>query len=220
MRITTQMLNESARKAGLPINNMSLLNAINNDSSENTLLNALNKSSSTVDTVKKNNYEKLEQTADQLLQKAAFFTTEGDDSVFAKARKSESNQEIYNGAEELVDNYNNTVKALKTDSNPLNDYYRQMLQEAAAENEETLSSIGITFNTDGTAVLDKEKLKAADTDSLEKALGTGGTFSGKVAFLASRISNNAKANAESISSQYSSTGDIYTALTSKYDFWG
>ena len=31
MRITTQMLNESARKASLPINNTSLLNYIKND---------------------------------------------------------------------------------------------------------------------------------------------------------------------------------------------
>jgi len=37
-------------------------------------------------------------------------------------------------------------------------------------------------------VLNKDKLKTADTDSLEKALGTAGTFSGKVAFLAERIS--------------------------------
>ena len=43
MRITTQMLNESARKAGLPINNTSLLNFIKNDGTGNTLLDALNK---------------------------------------------------------------------------------------------------------------------------------------------------------------------------------
>lgn len=43
MRITNQMLNESAKKAGLPINSTSLLNYINNDSSKNTLLSALSK---------------------------------------------------------------------------------------------------------------------------------------------------------------------------------
>ena len=46
MRITTQMLNESARKAGLPINSNSLLNYVNGNS-DNTLLNALNKSRTT-----------------------------------------------------------------------------------------------------------------------------------------------------------------------------
>lgn len=44
MRITTQMMNESARKAGLPIGGTSLLNYINKDEkSSNSLLEALNK---------------------------------------------------------------------------------------------------------------------------------------------------------------------------------
>lgn len=43
MRITTQMLNESAKKSGLPINNTSLLNYINGDETNNSLLEALNK---------------------------------------------------------------------------------------------------------------------------------------------------------------------------------
>ena len=221
MRITNQMLNESAKKAGLPINYTSLLNYINNDSSENTLLSALSKNkSSAADTGKKSNYEKLEKSAEQLLQKAENFTTEGEESIFSKARESGSNQEIYDGVEALVETYNNTIKALKTASTPLNDYYRQMMQEAADENSEALESIGITIAKDGTAVLDMDKLKTADTDTLEKVLGTSGTFSKKVAFLATRISDNAEANAKSLTSQYNSKGDIYSALSNKYDVWG
>lgn len=219
MRITTQMLNESARRAGLPINNTSLLNYINGNSSENTLLSALNKSS-TVDSTKKSNYEKLEKAADQLLQDVNFFTAEGEKSVFAKARESENNEEIYDGAEALVESYNNTLNYLKADSSSLNIYYRQMLQEAVTGNKEALSSIGITISKDGTLEIDKDKLEAADTDSLEKVLGKSGTFSGKVAILAARIADNAEANAGSLSSQYSSTGSLYSALGSKYDFWG
>lgn len=218
MRITNQMLNESAKKAGLPINYTSLLNYINNDSSENTLLSALSKNkSSAAGTGKKSNYEKLEKSAEQLLQKAENFTTEGEESIFSKARESGSNQEIYDGVEALVETYNNTIKALKTASTPLNDYYRQMMQEAADENSEALESIGITIAKDGTAVLEMDKLKTADTDTLEKVLGT---FSKKVAFLATRISDNAEANAKSLTSQYNSKGDIYSALSNKYDVWG
>lgn len=219
MRITTQMLNESARRAGLPINNTSLLNYINGNSSENTLLSALNKSS-TVDSAKKSNYEKLEKAADELSQNVNFFTAEGEKSVFAKARESENNEEIYDGVEALVESYNNTINYLKTDSSSLNIYYRQMLQEAAIGNKEALSSVGITISKDGTLEIDKDKLEAADTDSLENVLGKSGTFSGKVEILAARIADNAEANAESLSSQYSSTGSLYSALGSKYDFWG
>lgn len=220
MRITTQMLNETARKTGMPVNNVSLLNYINKDSSENTLLSALNNNSSTVDTTKKSSYEKLEKAADQLSQQAEIFTMEGEETIFTKAQESESNQEIYDGAEALVENYNNTIKALKTASTSLNDFYRQMLQEVAAGNSEALSNIGITISKDGTMVLDKEKLQAADMDSLENALGATGAFSGKVAFLAERISDNAQTNLTSLTSQYSSTGSFYSALTNKYDFWG
>lgn len=221
MRITTQMLNESARKAGLPINNMSLLDYIKNDSSENNLLSILNKSNNNAAAAtKKSSYEKLEKAADQLLQKAEIFTEEGEASVFAKARESGNNQEICDGVEALVKNYNNTLKALKTASNPLNNYYRQMLQEAAAENSEAFDKIGITITKDGAAVLDKDKLKAADTDSMETVFGTAGTFSAKMVFLATRISDNAEANTKSLTSQYSSQGNIYSALTNKYNFWG
>lgn len=221
MRITTRMLNESARKAGLPINHTSLLNYINNDSSDNTLLSALNKKGRTMaDTESKNRFEKLEKAADQLLQRAEVFTKEGENSVFAKAKESGSNQELYDAAETLVKQYNDTTAALNSASGTLNNYYRQMLKEAASENSEALKDIGITIAKDGTLVLDRDKLKAADTDTLEKVLGTPSTFSAKTAFLAARISQNAQANAESVTSQYSSAGMLYSASASKYDFWG
>lgn len=67
MRITTQMLNESARKAGLPVNNTSLLNYINNKGQGNSLLDALNeKKEIAKNAVQKSNYENLEQQADGL----------------------------------------------------------------------------------------------------------------------------------------------------------
>ena len=60
MRVTTKMLNDSAQRAGLPINGNSLLNYVNGNgkSSEKTLLNALdkNKGKSTF-AIQKSNYE-------------------------------------------------------------------------------------------------------------------------------------------------------------------
>ena len=41
MRVTTQMLNESARKAGLPLHDTSLLNYINKENGGNGLLDAI-----------------------------------------------------------------------------------------------------------------------------------------------------------------------------------
>lgn len=221
MRITTQMLSASAKKAGITLHRTSLLDYVNNDRSENTLLKALDKTGA-IDTVRKGNYEKLEKEADTLLKKTELLTAEGEASVFAKAREGGNNQEIYDSIKAMVESYNSTLKALSmvSDTYKLNDYYSKMLKEAAAENSEALSDMGITISKDGTAVIDKDKLKAADIDSLEKVFGASGSFSEKVSFLASRISDNAKANADSLSSLYSLTGNIYSALGSKYDFWG
>ena len=218
MRITTQMLNESARKAGLPINGTSLLNYING-SSNNTLLNALNKSSAT-DAATKTKYEKLEKAADQLSKAASVFMATGEDSLFSKARESGDNSDVYNAVEDFVGKYNSTLSALKNTSSTLNDYYSQMLKSAASDNKEALESIGITIAKDSSLSVDKDKLKEADIDTLEKVLGNTKGFTQKAAYVADRVSDNAHTNQSSLSSQYSSTGSIYSALASKYDLFG
>ena len=218
MRITTQMLNESARKAGLPINGTSLLNYINGNSN-NTLLNALNKSSAT-DAATKTKYEKLEKAADQLSEAASVFMATGEDSLFSKARESGDNQDVYNAVEDFVGKYNSTLSALKNTSSTLNDYYSQMLKSAASDNKEALESIGITIAKDGSLSVDKDKLKEADIDTLEKVLGNTKGFTQKAAYVADRVSDNAHTNQSSLSSQYSSTGSLYSALASKYNLYG
>lgn len=224
MRITTQMLNESARKAGLPINNTSLLNYINNDGSSNSLLEALNKnnkSTAAVDTVSKKNYEKLEKEADKLMDSTATLLQEGENSLWAQAKESGGNQKIYDGIESLFENYNSTMKALKNASSTMNDFYRQMLAEVPEESKESLASMGITFAKDGTASVDMDKVKETDLETLENLFGSKSEFMSRMNFISTRISDNAGANVESLSSAYSSNGSLYTgSISSKYDFWG
>lgn len=226
MRITTQMINEGARKAGLPIHGNSLLDYIKTDSSANTLLGALSnnnnnpKVNNSVNSVKKSTYEKLEKAAEKLQEKAEIFTEEGENSIFTKAKESEDNQPIYDAAKSLVEQYNNTVKYLESSSSPLNDYYKQMFEEVISENKESLASIGISLSSKDTLSIDETKMKSASVDDLEKALGKASTFSDKIAFIASRVSANAETNMASLSSTYGSTGDIYSALNNKFDLWG
>lgn len=220
MRITTQMLNETARKTGVPINSTSLLNHINGGS-DGSLLNVLNKGKgSAADTRQKNDYEKLEREADGLKRKAGSLAAKGDDSLYAKARESGDTAELCKEVQELVDSYNNTLKILQSSSGALNDYYAQMLREAAEGNSKSLADIGVTISKDGKAVLDGDKLKAADVDALEKALGASNDFTSKLSFLAGRISDNAQAGTESLSSQYGPGGSLLSAAGGKYSFWG
>lgn len=222
MRITNQMINKIAVESGLPVHQTSLLDYINNDNTANTsLLDALNNNKSNVSNATAiENYGKLEKTADQLLQNIEVFTKEGEESVFEKAKESGDYQTIYDGIETVFNSYNDTLAALKTASTPLNDYYRQMLQAAALENNEAFANIGISISKDGTATVDTDKLKAADISNVEEIFGASGTFLAKVEILSERISANAKANTESLTSGYNSSGYAYSSLTSKYNFWG
>lgn len=221
MRITTQMLNETARKTGIPINNTSLLNHIYNNGSGSNLLSSLNKSgSSAADTKQKSNYEKLEKKADQLQKSARSLAAKGEDSLYAKAKESGSTEEICKEVEALVESYNSTMEILRSSDGALNEYYRQMLQEAVEGNSKSLADVGITISKNGKMTVDADKLKAADVDTLEKVLGSSGDFSAKVSFLAGRISDNAQAGSRSLSSQYGATGNLYSSSDSKYSFWG
>lgn len=225
MRITTQMVNESARKAGLPVNNTSLLNYINSDENNSSLLQALNKNKNTstaaVDTVSKKNYETLGKEAEKLTDVTAVFLQENDDNLFMQAKESGDNQKIYDSIESLFENYNSTLKALKNTSGTLNDFYRQMLAETPEEAKDSLESIGITFAKDGTASVDMDKVKEADLETLENLFGSKSDFVSKMNYISTRVSNNAQANVESLSSAYSSNGSLYSgSSSSKYDFWG
>lgn len=219
MRITTQMLNESARKAGLPINHTSLLNYIKSDGKQNTLLDALNKSNET--SVKKGSYEKIDKEADKLMQVANNLLQDGENSLFEQAKTSSDYQGVYDGIEKLFERYNGTLKALKATTNTMNSFYREMMLEASTETKESLSSVGVAFTKDGTAKVDMEKIKTADFETLEGLFGTESNFVNKIGFLAEKVSNNAEANIRSLNSTYNTNGSIYAAMeNSKYDFWG
>lgn len=220
MRITDQMLNESARKAGLPINQRSLLDYVNDDTS-GSLADALSRENNTVTRMRtQENYEKLEATADRLILETGLFLETGEDSIFDRAEESGSHQEIYDGVKGFVNEYNETVKALESTTGVLSDYYRDRLKEAASGNREELNGIGITICKDGTLSIDQEKLMSADPEQVKKVFGTSDTFLSRTAILAAQISDHAQANVQSLSNQYDSKGNTYSALLNKYNFWG
>ena len=222
MRITTQMMHASAKKAGISLGGASLLNYIdsgNNQNAQGTLLNALNaKQNVAVNKTQAANHKKLEETADSLLETLETVMEEGEEGIFHSSNTEKS--AITDTVKKLVKEYNDTVKVLKNTSNPLNDFYGEMLKEAVEESEEGLSNVGITQNERGMLVLDEERLKGADIETIKKALDGNGLFSSKTAYIVSRISDNAKTNIESYSCQYGADGYSYVANRNKYNFWG
>ncbi len=214
MRITTQMLNTSMRKAGLPLNNMSLLDGMKSSGMQNNPLSSLNQGNAVSQTQKKN-YEALRKSAEEMQEASDKLR---DKELYEEARESGSTENVSEYVESLLEHYNKTIKSLKSNMSPLNQFYRQNLLEAAQKGKEELESIGITQRNDGSLSLDKDKLKAADIDTLEKVLG--GSFTEKTSFLADRIADNAKANVNSASNQYNASGSNYFEEANKYNFWG
>lgn len=213
MRITTQVLNASMRKAGLPINTVSLLDCMKSSGVQNdNPLSALNKGN-TVSTDRKK-YEALRKSAENLQQSADELQSE---ELYKEARESGDTQAVSDYAERLLEHYNQTLKSLNGTTSPLNQFYRQSLKEAAQKEKDQLMSIGITQEKDGTLSLDKDKLKETDADTLEQVLG--GSFTEKISFLADKVADNAKANAASASSQYNASGYNYFTESSRYNFW-
>lgn len=221
MRVTTQMMENSAKRAGIPMARVSLLDYMNGSSSSNTLLDSIRKSSSKNNTVEKTSYEKLEKEAEELKNRAEKFVKDGEDNLFTKAKESGTTEEIEKAVKDLVESYNNTVTAAAKAGGVLNEYYLQNIKELADSNNEALSAVGITLDKSGKLQVDAAKLKSAGVENLEKAFGSENPFASKLAFLASRISENAEAGAKSVASNYGSNGNLNTNYAgSKYDIWG
>ncbi len=222
MRITSQMLNASAQKAGVQINH-TLLDYVKAGKKGNTLQQVLSANkTSTKNATQKKNYEKLDEAADSLAEQAAALMSEQEDSLFGKlaAEDTEENRNaLYDTVEKLVDSYNGTRKSLLTAQGTLNNYYAKLLKEAAEDDAESLAAIGITLEG-GKMSLDAEKLKSADLDTVKKLLGADSTFMQKTTMLAEHASDNAEAGLDSLSNQYSANGVNYSARNSRYDSRG
>lgn len=220
MRVTTQMLNQTAKRTGIPINQNNLLSYINNDSSSNgsTLLDALNKNNK-VSSAMISNYKKVEKSAESLKEQAEKLAETGEKSFLEKIKESGNTEEAYKAVESYVDRYNSTLSDVKKSTGTLDQYYSQMLQEAASDNREQLEKIGITIGKEGTLSIDKEKLNAAAVEDIQSAFGGSGQLAAKTAYIADRISNYAQAGMQSASSQYDGTGNMYSQLASRFDFW-
>lgn len=222
MRITTKMLNDSARKAGLPIGNTSLLNYINkgNNTTENAMLQAWNKKSG-IHGVQKKSCEDLEKSAAALEKSASMFSTENADKIFAQAKKDGKVDGVKQQAKDLISNYNETLKKLGKTGLTLDSYYKQMLQSAAKESKDALTSIGIVIEKDGSLRMDESKFDAADIDALQEAFGKLSPFSAKVSLVANHVAENAKSNLDSIANQYSASGKNYPIYANnQFNFWG
>lgn len=216
MRITTQMLNRSAEKAGLPTNRNSLLNYINGNNSNVSLANALSKSNKKADATKKADYEKLEKSADQTVSASDKLLTSGSENVTASDLQS------------FVDKYNDMLKSLGKSSDTLNLFYAQTAKDTVKEYKQELAELGITVAKDGTLTFDKAKFEkfraeqAAGNTAVENAAtGTEATTQENVAdetgatTQESTSAGDAAGTAAATDTEGSKTAETASALAAK-----
>lgn len=217
MRVTNYMLDESSRKAGMTLNNQLLSGSMDEESTDDSVLSVLKDRKTGRALSDRPDYEKLQKAAESLQEAAGNFTKEKD-SVFDKAKESGESGELLRQAETLVKNYNAVLKELDASKEERNAYYKKMLQEVTRMSEKSLGQIGISQAADGSLQIDRERLKAADVETLEKVLGPSGQFSTRLAFVADSVSEQAQANAESLSSRYDASGNLWSPSAGRYDF--
>ena len=213
------MLQNSAQKAGIQLNQTSLLDIINNKDSDSSLLSGINNNSAS-SILQKNNYKVLEESAGQLNEYASNFSKTDDNSLFAKAEKSGSNKEVVQNVKNLVKAYNATTGKLETSDSTLDKYYLQQMNLLVTDNTDALKKVGIVQSKDGTMSVDTSILESSSVSDLKAAFGSSNVFSSRLSYVGSKVEQNATANLESLSSQYTSSGiNSYLNSTNKYDFW-
>lgn len=218
MRITTQMLADTSRQNGMPLQRTTLLDVLNQQSSEQTSIGDKNNATQML---KRNTYSKMEDMAQGLNEYANKLAAKDKDSIFAKAQESGDTDEILSDVKELVDKYNATLIQLRTTGSALDNFYQLQLKQIPEENKDLLKSIGITQTKSGSLSIDEKALKNADIDMLQKAVGSESEFASKVISVSKNIEENAAANIASVSNQYTANGSSYTNSfeANKYNFF-
>jgi len=162
----------------------------------------------------------MEKTAQSLKEQSEKLAETGEKSFWEKMKESGSTEEACKEVQSYVERYNATLSSLKNSTDVLDQYYCQMLQDAAEQNSEQLEKIGITIGKKGTLSIDKEKLSAASIEDIQNAFTGSGELASRTAFLSERVKDHAQAGIESASSQYDVKGNLYTQFASQFDFWG
>lgn len=127
-----------------------------------------------------------------------------------------------------------------SDNSSLNRVYRQLMENAATENSNSLASVGISVNKDKTLSIDEVKFKDTSIEDIEAALGSGSRFISRVESMAENVSKNAFSMATNLNNAYNSyvpyvaysnpyaslgygNSNFLSALlarTNRFNFWG
>ena len=216
MRITAQMMAAVEQKAGITSSRKSILDYMNENSS--SLLDALKPDKETkTDSTNVKKYEQQKEAADRLMDELDKLTSGADDSIFARAAESGSTKALCSEKKALVEACNSLLTASKSGAGALEKLYVAALKEAAADNEEELSKLGISINSDGSLSVSEDKLSKVSYDTFKSIIGGDSDFMVQLALITTKIGSNARANLESYSSSYNAVGSSSSLYSGSFN---
>ncbi len=122
-------------------------------------------------------YYDMQYHAKQVGEYADALQSSKKDSLYDAARESGSTEEIVANIQGFVRQYNNMLDDLKESGSRADTAFLMQFNSLSGAAEQKMAETGITRASDGTLVIDEEKLKAADIDMLEKVWGGSGFVS-------------------------------------------
>lgn len=220
MRVTTQMLNDAARKAGVPLHTTSMLSYVQNKERTNSLPYDWNAGNELEVLRKSQAYEKQEDAAKRLESTAKELAAQEEEGGNESA---ESRETLAKKITELVKQYNEVLSGFQGSTGLLDTFYRRNMEQLVTDHKEALQSLGITADKNGQLSVNGRILQEADKETMKQALSGEDGFADSLSFLASKIADYASSNQQSTQSVYQSNGtaaDAAMRYTNRYDAWG
>ena len=166
-------------------------------------------------------YYNMKYHAQQVCEYGNKLAGQGKDSLFAQAKESGSNAQIIANIKGLVGQYNSMLGNLRDSGTRTDNNYLSQLNSITGINSSELASCGVTRKTDGTLVVDEEKLAATDLTTLEKVWGGKGGFGGRAALWADSVETTAERSMDAqASSSYSKLFNNYGSSGNFFNFFG
>lgn len=188
MRITSSMLHNlnSARMNSIRSSWSSNSSPQTNGLSQNALRKkALSKGAETAA------YESTKKAAADTREQAEKLMETGENSIWDKAEESGKNSDVLKTINQFIESYNDMMDGMKETGGSVNNIYRKQLSDAAMNNQELLSKVGVTVKKDGTLSVDESKLKEASLNDLKQAFGDSNSFVKKASVKSIYVEANA-----------------------------
>lgn len=165
-------------------------------------------------------YQDMKTNAGELQSTVSKLRDTGDDSIYAKAEESGDTTPITKQVKDFVNEYNSTVRSLRSGGSRVDNSYLNQLNSYAMMYRNALQATGVTKNSDGTLSINEKALQGASVEQLRQTWGSSSSFAAKAGQTAVYVQSNAVSSMNSmINNSYSNLLRSFGASGNFFNFW-